>query len=124
MRAHGTWTSGRIRRNVLAGAASTLAMVGLPLLAAAPAGAVPGVDGNPDLAAGCGLDVTLVLDDSASIDGTEATQAREAAQLFADALDGTPSQLKTVVFDTRARGVARETASATTIRWRYSVPFS
>ncbi|MBX3285760.1 MAG: VWA domain-containing protein, partial [Actinobacteria bacterium] len=108
MRAHGTWTSGRIRRNVLAGAASALAMVGLPLLAAAPAGAVPGVDGNPDLAAGCGLDVTLVLDDSASIDGTEATQAREAAQLFADALDGTPSQLKTVVFDTRARGVAAD----------------
>ncbi len=49
-----------------------------------------------------------MLDDSASINSTEATQAREAAQLFADALDGTPSQLKTVVFDTRARGVAAD----------------
>jgi uncharacterized repeat protein (TIGR01451 family) len=91
-------------------AAAVMAVGGLPLLSfvapTAPAAATPATDGNPDLAGSCGLDVTLVLDNSASIDASEATQVRASAQLFANALAGTPSRLKTVVFSSRAQGVS------------------
>lgn len=91
----------RTRRIRWAAAVAAVAIAGLTPLASA----VPATDGNPDLPASCGLDVTLVIDDSASISSGEADQARAAAQLFADSLVGTPSSLKVVTFDTRARGV-------------------
>jgi uncharacterized repeat protein (TIGR01451 family)/LPXTG-motif cell wall-anchored protein len=81
-------------------------VVGLAALTPLASSATPASDGNPDLASACGLDVTLVLDDSGSISTTEADQARAAADLFASALVGTPSSLKVVTFATRATGIA------------------
>lgn len=96
----GSWK--RTQRVRWALAVGVVAVAGLtPLASAAPA-----TDGNEDLPSSCGVDATLVLDDSASISSAEATQVRAAAQLFADALVGTPSTLKVVTFDTRARGIS------------------
>jgi uncharacterized repeat protein (TIGR01451 family) len=92
-------------------AATVLVVAGSTSLASA----VPAVDGNPDLPPTCGLDVTLVIDDSASISTTEAGQMRDAAQRFADALVGTPSRLKVVVFSTRAEGVAANGSLTSTL---------
>jgi uncharacterized repeat protein (TIGR01451 family) len=91
----------RARRLGLATAVALLVVAGLaPLASSTPAG-----DGNPDLPAVCGLDVTLVLDDSGSISSSEADQVRQAASSFASALDGTPSRVKVGVFATNATGV-------------------
>lgn len=91
----------RARRLGLAAAVAVMVVGGLaPLAAGNPAG-----DGNPDLPSVCGLDVTLVLDDSGSINSTEATQVRTAADTFASALVGTPSRVKVDVFSTRATGI-------------------
>ena len=94
-------THHRTRRLGLAVAVAALAVGGLAPLA----GGTPASDGNPDLPSVCGLDVTLVLDDSTSIDSSEADLARTAASTFASALVGTPSRLKVDVFDSRATGV-------------------
>ncbi|MEO6987816.1 MAG: hypothetical protein ABI239_04135 [Aquihabitans sp.] len=79
-----------------------LAFQGLPPLMAA---ATPNIVKNPDLPPSCGLDVSLVLDDSGSISSDEAKDIRSAADAFAKALIGTPSTLKVVVFSDRAQGV-------------------
>jgi hypothetical protein len=94
----------RGRRLFGAVGAAFMAVSSLPLLGSWVA-ATPATDGNPDLPPSCGLDVTLVLDDSGSIDANEAEQVRQSAQSFADALVGTPSRIKTVVFSTRAQGI-------------------
>ena len=92
----------RTRRFGLGAAAAVLVIAGLaPLASSTPAG-----DGNPDLPAVCGLDVTLILDDSGSISSSEADQVRTAASTFASALDGTPSRVKVDVFSSRAQGVS------------------
>ncbi|WP_421119358.1 hypothetical protein ACE2AJ_18670 [Aquihabitans daechungensis] len=91
----------RGRRFGLAAAVSAVVIAGLAPLASG----TPATDGNPDLPAVCGLDVTLVLDDSGSISSTEADQVRQAASSFASALDGTPSRVKVGVFSTLATGV-------------------
>ncbi|MCB0957918.1 MAG: DUF11 domain-containing protein [Acidimicrobiales bacterium] len=110
--------------------AAAVTAIGLGVLTPL-ASAVPADDGNPDLASSCGLDVTLVLDDSASISSSEADQVRSAAQLFADALVGTPSTLKVATFASRAQGVASNgslTSNLSSIVFRdpgdYSAPTS
>ena len=85
--------------------AAAVTAIGLGVLTPL-ASAVPAEDGNPDLPSSCGLDVTLVLDDSASISSSEADQVRSAAQLFADALVGTPSTLKVATFASRAHSAS------------------
>lgn len=93
------WSTKRVRWATLAG---LIALAGLTPLASA----TPASDGNPDLPPGCGIDATLVLDHSGSISSSEATLVRNAAALFANALVGTPSQLKVVTFSTRAQGIS------------------
>lgn len=85
-------------------AAAAMGVVGLTTISRVAA--TPASDGNPDLPSSCGLDVTLVIDDSASISSTEAELMRQGAATFASALVGTPSRLKTVVFASRATGIA------------------
>lgn len=59
---------------------------------------------NPNLAAGCGLDVMLVLDESSSIASSGATQAvRNAATSFVQSLSGTGSHVAITVFSSTAR---------------------
>ncbi|HNS52675.1 MAG TPA: PKD domain-containing protein [Anaerolineae bacterium] len=58
---------------------------------------------NPPLTAGCGLDVVLVLDGSASIQGPAVGQVRAAAMAFVDALAGTGSRVALVEFADYAR---------------------
>jgi uncharacterized repeat protein (TIGR01451 family)/LPXTG-motif cell wall-anchored protein len=99
--ARGWWRLARRPRWAVAAGA-----IGLAALVPLTSAATPASDGNPDLSGACGLDVTLVLDDSGSISTTEADQAREAASRFASALVGTPSSLKVVTFASRATGVA------------------
>ncbi len=91
----------RGRRFGLGAAVAALVVAGLAPLASS----TPATDGNPDLPAVCGLDVTLVLDHSGSISSSEADQVRLAASTFASALDGTPSRVKVAVFASRAQGV-------------------
>jgi uncharacterized repeat protein (TIGR01451 family) len=56
---------------------------------------------NPDLAASCGTDVTLILDRSGSI-GSNKTQVQSAAQAFVTALVGTGSKVQIISFSDRA----------------------
>lgn len=102
----------RRRRFRLAFAAAAIGVAGLTPLASS---ATPANDGNPDLGATCGLDVTLVLDDSGSISSGEADQVRNAAALFASALEGTPSRVKAVTFATRATGITSAGASTSNL---------
>ena len=60
---------------------------------------------NPDLEAGCGLDIVMVLDESGSISSTEAQQVRDAAFAVIDSMMGTGSRLAIVEFSTTARTV-------------------
>ncbi|WP_426572221.1 DUF7507 domain-containing protein [Aquihabitans sp. McL0605] len=85
----------------MAAAVAAVVIGGLAPLASS----TPATDGNPDLPSVCGLDVTLVLDNSNSIDSGEQTTVRTAAQTFASALVGTPSQVKVVDFATDAEGI-------------------
>jgi hypothetical protein len=77
----------------------------LPLcvcLALAGSRAAHAVD-NPPLAAACGLDVTLVLDESGSISANGATQqVRDAATAFLGALADTGSSVLLMEFSTTA----------------------
>jgi uncharacterized repeat protein (TIGR01451 family) len=103
-----TSTAGRARprqaakRLGLGTAAIAMVIGGLAPLASS----TPANDGNPDLNTACGLNVSLVLDDSGSISSSEGDLERSAASTFANALVGTPSTLKVGVFADRGQGVA------------------
>ena len=56
------------------------------------------VTSNPDLLPGCGIDVILVLDASASIDSGEQQDVEDAANAFLSALVGTGSKVAIVEF--------------------------
>lgn len=58
---------------------------------------------NPDLAAACGIDLILVLDESGSITSTNANLVRSAALAFANALANTGSRMAVVEFSSFAR---------------------
>jgi uncharacterized repeat protein (TIGR01451 family) len=63
-------------------------------------------DNNPDLTAGCGLDLALVLDESGSIGtGANRTAVRNGARAFVTSLNGTGSRISIIEFNTRARAV-------------------
>ncbi len=57
---------------------------------------------NPDLIAGCGLDVILVLDESGSIAG-DAQAVRDGARAMLEALVGTHSRVALIEFNAAAR---------------------
>jgi cysteine-rich repeat protein len=57
---------------------------------------------NPSLGGACGLDVALVLDNSASIESTGLTQMKNAFNGFVSALSVTPTQFSVTNFNTTA----------------------
>lgn len=69
---------------------------------------------NPDLAAACGLDVILILDESASI-GNDAEAVRQGARALLEALADTGSRLALIDFNTVAHfPVGQQYAPVTT----------
>jgi fimbrial isopeptide formation D2 family protein len=57
---------------------------------------------NPTLATACGLDISLVVDNSTSIDSGEMTQMKTALKAFTSALDGTPTEFSVTKFASSA----------------------
>ena len=57
---------------------------------------------NPELGKSCGLDVSLVMDSSGTINTTELNQMKSALRGFVNSLSATPSQFSVVDFDTAA----------------------
>ena len=76
----------------------TITLLLLPSSALADEAVYP----NPDLQAGCGLDIVMVLDESGSINSTEAQQMRDAATAVYDSMEDTGSRLAIVEFNTSA----------------------
>ncbi len=62
----------------------------------------PKASTNPPLSQTCGLDISLVLDTSGSINKTELAQMKTAFYQLIDALNGTPTQFSLVEFATDA----------------------
>jgi uncharacterized repeat protein (TIGR01451 family)/LPXTG-motif cell wall-anchored protein len=61
---------------------------------------------NPPLAAACGIDVEVILDESGSIDQSNSiTQVTDATAALADGLNGTTSSLRFSEFSTNGRSV-------------------
>ncbi len=87
-------------RTVATFAALVLLLVSVPV-AIATAATSPTPATNPDLAASCGTDVTIVIDRSGSIGGNNAT-VQAAAQTFNDAMIGTGSKVQLLSFSDRA----------------------
>jgi uncharacterized repeat protein (TIGR01451 family) len=88
------------RRSAVALFTVALLLSALPLRAAlATTAPTPGA--NPDLAASCGADISLVIDRSGSIDDDN-VDVQAAAQTFVDALVGTGSKVQVVSFSTTA----------------------
>lgn len=89
-------------------AIAAAAIVAIELSSADPVLAIP----NPPTADACGVDVTLVLDASGSIQSSSAVgQVRSAAQAFLDALKDTSSTARVTQFGT----VSAELAPSTTV---------
>ncbi len=53
---------------------------------------------NPPLAQACGLDISLVMDNSRSITATQRTQMKDALTAFTSQLAGTPTQFSVTIF--------------------------
>lgn len=70
---------------------------------------------NPDLFQACGLDMVLVIDNSASIDSGELTTMKNAAKSFVTALDGTPTEFSVLSFNTSASAASAFTADGSTL---------
>ena len=73
-----------------------------------PAVAAPGESqvpiANPDLTLGCGIDISVVLDESSSIASAGATEdVRRAFRAFVQALNNTGSRMAVSEFSTVAR---------------------
>ncbi|HUA49074.1 MAG TPA: VWA domain-containing protein [Solirubrobacteraceae bacterium] len=78
---------------------------------------------NPTSTLPCGLKVALVLDESASINATDAAHVRAAANGFVSALSGTGATVAIIAFAQRARtGVPYTEVTPTTIGSTFS-PF-
>jgi hypothetical protein len=93
------------RRLRLAGLAVAILAVVVPAFAPARAGAQTVV--NQDLAASCGVDVTLIIDRSNSISTLEADDIRNAARALIRGLAGTGARVQVITFATRASAVVR-----------------
>lgn len=85
------------RRLLASPVAFVLLLLSIPMVVSA----TPSPISNPDLAASCGTDVSIVLDRSGSI-GANNTKVQQAAQTFVDALVGTGSKVQLVSFSERA----------------------
>lgn len=95
---------------VLAGA-SAPATPGTPVTQPVADAVRPAVP-NPDIDESCGLDATLILDASGSIESANAVdEVRDAAQAFLDALADTNSTARVIDFGS----VARQTAPRTNV---------
>ena len=93
-------------RKLLSAVTSTAVVAGMVsagvIATATPAAAdVP----NPTLV-GCGIPITLVMDASGSIDGTEATAMRTASKAFLSGLEGTGSTARIVQFAQTSQQIA------------------
>jgi uncharacterized repeat protein (TIGR01451 family) len=97
----------RRHRIVASIAASALALVSVGVASGVAQAAVTPV-ANPDLSAGCGSDIVLILDDSNSVWNTDSRQqaVADAAQAFADGFRNTNSTLGVVRFNTTASVVS------------------
>ncbi len=97
-----------VRRNVRVHGAGLIALcltagVVAGLTEMSPVGAA-GARPNPDLQSSCGVDVTVILDESGSIDSAGAIlQTENAVEALANGLAGTGSSARFVEFSTNAR---------------------
>src|SRR6478609_8529894 len=94
----------RLVRGLVVLVAMLVATLGLPTaIAQTSASAADRVipSTNPNLAAGCGLDVVLVLDASSSVGNAE-QDVRNAANTFLDAFEDTNTRVGIVTFSTTA----------------------
>lgn len=66
------------------------------------AAAMPTPSTNPPLGQSCGLDITLILDRSGTIDSAEMSQIKTAATAFVNGFTGTPTQFSITSFSTAA----------------------
>jgi len=95
--------------------ALAFALVGATVTAVAGVGAAPAVAAvtpvpNPPIAERCGVDVTLVLDASGSVQQSNAVNdVRNAAQAFLDALSNTGSRARVTQFGTVTQQLAPST---------------
>ena len=106
----GRATVGAARRTLVLGAVAALVvgliMVGSPAAAVPPA-TVPPPATNPGIEKACGIDVTLVLDASGSVQSSNAVgPVRRAAAEFLDALKDTNSRARVLQFGTFAAELA------------------
>ncbi|WP_082561813.1 SpaA isopeptide-forming pilin-related protein [Microbacterium sp. Root61] len=88
--------------SVSAGSNTTYPVVGTGSGATTSSGYWADVKNNPAALQACGIRVGLLVDLSNSIDSTELTQLKNAANGFVDALQGTPSTLAMWTFATNA----------------------
>lgn len=107
-------TRGRGRRALAVGVTAGLVASLVAAAPAAQAASVPTTP-NPDLAVSCGLDVVLVLDESASIANSSAEgQVKAAANTFLKTFEDTNSRVGIVKFATRAKASVPLTYVTTT----------
>lgn len=90
----------KVRRHAAGVCVVALLLSALPLRHALAATS-PTPAANPNLAASCGTDISLVIDRSGSIDDDN-VKVQQAAQTFVDALVGTGSEVQVVSFSTTA----------------------
>jgi hypothetical protein len=92
------------RTFVLAAALTGLVGATLVTTTAVAARPDPGFQVNPDLQASCGTDVIVILDESGSIDSSNAQgNVASALNAFVTGLQGTNSRMRIVEFSTNAR---------------------
>ena len=85
-------------------AVATFVVALLPSVAGAAPGEPTTPAPNPDLTKACGLDVLVILDESGSIESSNATDdVRRAFTAFVDSLNNTGSSMAVVEFSTVAR---------------------
>ncbi|MDX2379693.1 MAG: hypothetical protein QNM02_08035, partial [Acidimicrobiia bacterium] len=97
-------TRTRTRTMALAAALAGLVAAAVVTTTAVAARPDPGFQVNPDLQASCGTDVIVILDESGSIDSSNAQgNVASALNAFVTGLQGTNSRMRIVEFSTNAR---------------------
>ena len=80
---------------------------------------------NPELPDSCGLDIVLVIDSSASVDGIELGQLKDAFLGFVDKLlPSTPTEMAVVNFSTSASVLQGFTSNVTDLETAINTPVS
>ncbi|MFV0317234.1 MAG: VWA domain-containing protein [Microthrixaceae bacterium] len=101
---HATPRHHRRRRSIAIAAVLGLFAMVLSYLPMASVSATPSTDGNPDLPQKCGLDMTIIIDRSGSIDGYN-DQVANAANALIDGVSNTGSKVQVISFSSRATAV-------------------